>query len=304
MVGCAYTLRLRNAMSKALRHAPFRSVLARVPEHELCVLHILRGGLNFGLREALHDAMAFTRHGSAFLSSQRRRDRSGTWSVHEDLYRKLDIPNDGVLVLGDVVATGVTLDHALDRVRQHLLETQRSLRRVVLFTVGCRRAEEVLAEHDERFRKAFPSWRGAAVVYLEGRFTLVAEDSELRIALPGTDLIRRGALLAPEFEASQTESLAYALERCVIYDAGSRAFDVPAYLGEVSEYWAALAALAREGWTLWDALAERGAAGHPLLDDADAPALQALCEERLGMFRTLAQGSIEPGGLRRDAERA
>jgi len=101
---------------------------------------------------------------------------------------------------------------------------------------------------------------------------------------PGTDLMRCGALLADELRASQEEDPGRALERCAVYDAGSRAFDVPCYLEDVRGYWTALGGLARKGLTLAEALAERWPDGHPYAGARDAEALSRICEARLAVL--------------------
>ena len=79
----------------------------------------------------------------------------------------------------------------------------------------------------------------------------------MRIGIPGTDLIRRDCLLAPEFALSQYDELTYPLERCAIYDAGSRAFDIPTYMDDLREYWGKVRELGDAGYTLREALDER-----------------------------------------------
>jgi hypothetical protein len=69
--------------------------------------------------------------------------------------------------------------------------------------------------------------------------------------------LRYPALLAPEFELEQFSDLFYPLERCVIYDAGSRAFQPSEFLEDVISYWSELLRLARKGLTLAEALSER-----------------------------------------------
>jgi hypothetical protein len=177
--------------------------------------------------------------------------------VREDTYRKLHVPDGALLVAGDVVATGVTLTHALEVLFARLRQTGSTLAGLVVFTIGCHRLEHVLGRFDRQSREAFPGYRGTCAVYLEGRFRLVDRRTQLRIGLPGTDLIRRDCLLTPEFEVSQYEAPSHPLERCVVYDAGSRAFDIPAFVHDVQGYWAQTRGLAREGWTLAEALAER-----------------------------------------------
>jgi hypothetical protein len=256
ILGVAYTEALYRAMVLALETAPFRPLIEDNPQDRTCVIHFLRGGLNFGLRRALHAAYGFNCHSSAFLSSQRAHV-DGRWQVREDMYRKLEIPADAVLVMGDVVATGVTMENGLMVIAQHALAIGASLRALVFFTIGCKRAEEILEGLDRELRSLFPGYLSTVLVYLEGRFRLVDAASRLRIGIPGTDLVRFDTPLSPEFELSQADHPAYALERCVIYDAGSRSFDIPSYIDDVRGYWRSVRDYAREGWTLSEALEER-----------------------------------------------
>jgi hypothetical protein len=264
LLGVGYTRALERAMTSVLARAPFRPMIEAHTESRVCVLTFLRGGLNFDLRNALHDACGLTTHSSAFMSSQRYM-LDGRWTVREDMYRKLRVPRGALILTGDVVATGVTVEHGLEVLLEQLEGIGSSLRGLVFFTIGCERLEQLLAGFDRKFRAAFPpgpdGYEGSAVVYLEGRFRLVASSDELRIGLPGTDLVRRGCLLAPEFEASQHESVAYPLERCTIYDAGSRAFEIPSYVEDVVSYWRQVAGLAAGGLTLAEALEERWPGG-------------------------------------------
>ena len=257
LLGVDFNLSLHDGMAAAFRTAPFRDLIAGHPETGVCVLNFLRGGLNFEIRRALHSAYGFNRHSSAFMSSQRFRDDAGRWGVKEDMYRKLDIPPRAVLVMGDVVATGVTMANGLEVILKHLVELGSSARALVFFTIGCHKAEKVLEDLDRKLREAFPAYERTILVYLEAKFRLVDSQTPLKIGIPGTDLIRRGAFMTPELEASQYHEPASLLERCVIYDAGSRAFDIPHYCEDVAEYWEQVAGFAREGWTLREALEER-----------------------------------------------
>jgi hypothetical protein len=256
LLGCEYTQALGAAMTAALRHAPFRSMIESHPSSRVCVLNFLRGGLNFDLRNALHAAFGLNTHSSAFMSSQRFRI-DGRWQIREDMYRKLQIPSNALILTGDVVATGVTVENGLQVLLDHLINIGSSIKGLIFFTIGCHKLEKALARFDPLFHDAFPDYQGSHAVYIEGKLRLVDSRTELRIGLPGTDLIRRAALLSPELEASQYEQLSYPLERCAIYDAGSRAFDISGYVGDVIEYWQQVAELAEQGLTLGDALKER-----------------------------------------------
>lgn len=106
------------------------------------------------------------------------------------------------------------------------------------------------------------------------------ESTPVRIKLTGTDLLRRDCYLAPEFAESQYENPAFPLERCTIYDAGSRSFRVEEYLEDVAHYWSEVGLLAENGVTYRDLLSERT----PELDPArfNAVDLGALVRKQLG----------------------
>ncbi len=256
LLGMEFTGALQEAMTAALAEAPFSRFLAATPQERVCVVHFLRGGLNFEIRRALSEAYGFNSHPSAFMSSQRRRI-DGRWQVREDMYRKLNIPDKSVLVMGDVVATGVTIANGMEVIAERVKRSGGSLRGLVMFTIGCHKAEKVLEDFDKRLRSRYSDYERTILVYLEGKFRLVDSTTDIRLAIPGTDLIRRGALLAPELVRSHYEKESYPLERCAIYDSGSRSFEVPRYLADTAGYWEAQAEWARGGGTLAEALQER-----------------------------------------------
>ena len=256
LLGADFGHQLARASARSLHLLPERESISGTRQERVCVVHFLRGGLNFGLREGLFQAYGFNRHASCFMSSQRRKV-DGRWQVEEDMYRKLHIPRHAVLMLGDVVATGITVDNGLVVILDHLKEIGSSVRRLVFFTIGCHKLEKVLEKYHEQCAEAFEEYEGATAVYFEGKFRLVDSQTDLKIGIPGTDLIRKDCLLAPEFALSQYERMSYPLERCTIYDAGSRAFDIPGYLTDVRHYWRKVSDLADEGMTLTEALEER-----------------------------------------------
>ena len=257
IMGCDYAEYMRNGMVSILRTLPFvPHLLQHTPETSISVLNILRGGLNFDLRQALYLAYGITRHSSSFVSSQRFKEKDH-WIIREDTYRKLNFGPQAVIFIGDVVATGSTVVHSLKILANHLAQTPDSIKSLVFFTIGCERTEAVLAEYDAVFRKLSSTYEATYIVYLEGRFRLVNDNTNLHIGIPGTDLVRFDCLLSPEFELSQYEDIRYPLERCTIYDAGSRAFNIPEYLEDVTNYWRLVRELACQGVTLASALKER-----------------------------------------------
>ncbi|MBN2799735.1 MAG: hypothetical protein JXX28_11365 [Deltaproteobacteria bacterium] len=285
VLGVEYSDLMRRGMASALSSAPFGPLLRGAEPGQVCIMNFLRGSLNFGLREALWRATGSNVHPTCFMSSQRTR-KEGKWEVREDMYRKINIPAGAVMLVGDVVATGTTVENGLQVIREVLKEQGTSLRGLVFFTIGGPRIEEILSEMDALFRQDFPDYQETHLVYLEGRFGLAEQDTPLTIAIPGTDLLRTGALLSPELERSQYDSLTAPLERCAIYDAGSRAFDVAEYVEDVVGYWEQVRRLSRRGRSLQEALRERW-------PEADYRDLAHLRAAKAQTWRGLDEGFVD-----------
>ncbi len=254
--GTEYLVTLRQAMSRLFELMSEQDLLLAEEERTM-ILHVLRGGLNFGLIEALYKSLGWKSPRSAFISSQRVFDDENGWHITENRYQKIYIPEQMDLILGDVVATGVSLEHALRKTIERTEVEGKQLRSITFITIGGKRAQEILERIDLICREKFPAYRGAQVIFIEGVFAVAEEESSLQIALAGTDLLRNPALLAPELLDSQLDAPSYALERCAIYDAGSRAFHVEEYLEDVQDYWKQVLELAEGGLSYADYFKER-----------------------------------------------
>jgi len=274
VVGQDFRNKLMNGVSKILKCLP-HGFDEEFDEDHVDVLHFLRGGLNFGLMEALNKAYGFNTHSASFMSSERKK-QEGKWKIKDDQYSKLSVHPCSTIFIGDISATGVTLKSGLAKLYeqtsgeenlpnfvkeclfQGIEDKQKKekipLKNLVLFTIGCKEIEDVLETYHQLFCKTFKEYENTYVIYLEGRFKLASDSDSLRIKITDTDLLRYPALLSPEFELSQYSSLAYPLERCIIYDGGSRSFNVKKHMREVVEYWETLS---KEDMTLEEALKER-----------------------------------------------
>lgn len=258
-----------------------------VKEEEANVLVFLRGGMNFGLRNALHRAYGWNLHNSSYMSSQRAKDESGRWYIKEDSYRKLTVGKNSVVFCGDVVATGVTLEHGLEEFTKAVKDGGGSIRYFIFFTIGCHKAEKIINEYCTIWKKLFPEFQGADIFYVEGKFHLADSKTPTTIKLQGTDLLRRDSILPPAFIASQNADLAAALERCTIYDAGSRAYSIAEYDEDVYEYWEQVLHLAGKGMTTEQYLAERyPEASASLKKEAASTDLRAFAQKRAELFRS------------------
>ena len=276
VAGTHYTRALQQACTEVIRAFDFH-----LKEQETVVVNILRGALNFGLRDALTDALGWFRHNTSFISAQRVRNDQDpeSWHITENGYKKICFPQRASLVLGDVVATGTSLHYAMREIVNNAVRHHCQLSDIVFFTYGGEKAENIFCDIDCICRRLFPRYRQTYVVYFEGRFTVPDINTPLAIRLTGTDLLRYHALMAPEFVESQYEAPSYPLERCIIYDAGSRAFWIPEYADDVISYWRQNLELARGGYTFKSLLAER----FPELDATRFPAtdLAQLCLDQL-----------------------
>lgn len=284
VMGMDYTEKLEDAMVHLFRG--FKPLhFTDIHEDQVDVFNFLRGGLNFGLRNALHRAYGWNLHRSSFMSSQRARDDKGRWYITEDSYRKITIAKGGIVFCGDVVATGITLESGLEALTKEIAKRGASIRYFHFFTIGCHKTEKILEQYERLWRDTFSDFEGIDIFYIEGKFHLADSKTPVRIKLQGTDLLRRDCLLMPEFVQSQEEMIAYPLERCTIYDAGSRAYDIEEYAGDVREYWEQVMALAKQGVTTEEYLMERfPEASETLRTKANAASLKELCEERILRF--------------------
>jgi len=257
VLGYDYTEKLEAACAKFFRlTADTTSVL--LEENCSVVFNILRGGLNFGLRGALAKAFGWNAHSTSFVTAQRARVEkdSELWHITEDEYKKITFPQKAQIIIGDVVATGTSLRHGLEIMVKEAAQQGVELGSILFFTLGGQMSEERLIEADNACRKHFPNYEGTHVCYIEGRFFVPTIECKVSIKLTGTDLMRCNSLMAPEFIESNYEAPSYPLERCTIYDAGSRAFQIREYLDDVIGYWQKVQELAKT-MTFAEMMAER-----------------------------------------------
>lgn len=283
VMGVDYTRRLARACKNILQSLKKNDRIC-LEERQTIVYDILRGGLNFGLREALADAFGWNRHGGSFISAQRARDDDSPeqWHIVEKDYSKVYMPKTASIVVGDVVATGTSLEHAMKALVGEAEKQGTQIRSIVFFTFGGPRAEEILEKTAAMCRERFPAYEGTTLIYLEGRFTVPVPETPVSVKITGTDLLRLDALMAPEFIESHYENPAWPLQRCAIYDAGSRAFWTPEYMEDLEDYWTRTLSLAESGVTFEALLSER----FPVLDAArfGEVDLSAICRSQLAQF--------------------
>ncbi len=239
IINCDFTELMRNGITNALKSLNHLEKLSMINSRNVNVYHILRGGLNFQIRDVLRKAFGYKWHSSSYISSQRVKE-GVQFVISEDAYRKFEVPNNATVYSADIVASGASLDNSLVYLEKYLEQKQLELKNFIFITIGGVRAEEVLEKWDKRFKQTHPHYERTVLIYLEGRFALGSTATPLANVLPDTDLLRNyklGALLSPEFEHSQFEKIIIALEGCAIYDGGKKAFEPVNHIIDVLEFW-------------------------------------------------------------------
>jgi len=204
------------------------------------VLYLLRGGLNFDLHRSLTEVAGRLPEVS-FLSSQRVENVNSAdgFDIGEASYEKWSIQDQSLLCIGDISATGTTLEHALSRARSAYAREGKRPRRLLIVTIGTSRLIPRLAKVQAELRSAWSPWfDGITVLYLDGIFTLYERDAALsKTHLSFTDFFRKEAPRSIEFEEKNLSNPVSFLERCAIYDGGSRSFEPATYLRNLLFYW-------------------------------------------------------------------
>ena len=204
------------------------------------VLYLLRGGLNFDLHRSLTEVVGRAPE-VTFLSSQRVEDVNSAdgFEIGEASYEKWSIQDQSLLCIGDISATGTTLEHALGRALSAYAREGKRPRRLLIVTIGTSRLIPRLANMQAELRRAWsPSFEGITVLYLDGIFTLYERNAALsKTHLSFTDFFRKEAPRSIEFEEKNLANPVCFLERCAIYDGGSRSFEPATYLRNLFSYW-------------------------------------------------------------------
>lgn len=275
--GCSYTDALKSAMSK-LFTALKETNNFFCEENSTHVLNLLRGGLNFNLREALAAGLKWNRHYSSFLSAQRARvEDSEDWIITENSYTKVELGKTNQVVLGDVLATGTSFEYALKALIRLAKETDSKITSLYFVTIGGTKAHELINKYLPELKSI--GLEKAYVIFIEGIFKVADVETRMSVKITGTDLLRTQSVLTPEFTKSQYENPLYPLERCTIYDAGSRAYNINEYLTDVRHYWRIIQQHIKAGKTFEELLTERFSELDP--KQFSSVDLQNLVKERL-----------------------
>lgn len=239
IINCDFTNLMVNGLTNALKGINLLEKLSCINSKSVNVFHILRGGLNFEVRNALKKAFGYKWHSSSYLSSQRVL-KEGKFEISENYYRKFILPEDATVYTADIVASGVSLNNGLEYLYKYVENKKYKLKNMVFITIGCIEAEKILEKWHTLLKNNFPEYEKTYLIYLEGRFGLANDNTKLYNCLPETDLLKsykNDALITPEFEHSQFEKMIIGLEACAIYDGGKKGFEPVNHIKDIIEFW-------------------------------------------------------------------
>ena len=232
VTGSTYRWLLRSAVAEAL--TMFRADEAGgqvLSADRMSVVTILRGGLSFGVEEAVTTACTAEADVS-FVGTERSTD-----APLKVVYERWEF-DSGPVLAGDILATGATMIAMLSRLRMATAPRRRRPTAVVLVVIGSGAGVDAV----QRFLAGWdPSERPqVTIILLEALFALPAPDTAVPFPRFSFDLLRSAAGSTPEYEAARLASVGSLFERCVVYDGGVRAFTPSAHLNDRYSRWAAV----------------------------------------------------------------
>lgn len=208
------------------------------------ILTILRGGLNYPVEESCHSAGILTPDIS-FMSCERI-IRNGIITGLDVKYEQVRTEPDCALIIGDIIASGQTLDLCLRHVIERFRAAGHNIRKIIFFTVGGTKAIGLMENLTADIRSFWPAFEGFQCVFYEGIFTVYDDKGVTGINTPDIDFGWKGGAISPEFRdfVLRYDYAPALLEKCIIYDGGARRYQIDLHAEEVTEYWKDLLSVA------------------------------------------------------------
>ena len=199
------------------------------------IVNILRGGLNFPIEESCYDGK-INIAGTSFLTSERL-FIDGKVSQIESKYQKvLDVSN-ATIIIGDIIASGETLSNTLRFVVEKYKQSKKSIKRIIVFTIGTINALGIKNKLENEFKKYWDSFEGIYFVFFEAVFTTYSSNGITRLNLSNVDFFFNGGLLVPNYRDRLFEDDYALFEKCAIYDGGARRFEKNLHITSILDYW-------------------------------------------------------------------
>jgi len=199
------------------------------------IMTILRGGLNYPLEECCYrNGVRVTN--MDFISCERIIHNNQITGL-DIRYSKLRAPRNITLMIGDIIASGETLERSMHYIISEFKRLGGSIRNLVFFTIGGTRAIEFFEAMLPVFRSNWPEFENITCVFYEGIFSAYKDKGVTGISWPAIDFFWKDGVITPEFRAYVLSDDDALFEKCIIYDGGARRYEIPDHYHEVTEYW-------------------------------------------------------------------
>ena len=214
--------------SRAFLNVAYNVCLKGEPRKNFCNVVLLSGGLYYNVKRAFEE-----RFGS-FLPQVIigvRRARNEDNSFRADFYYSNfeAVPENGVYLFGDTIATGVSLERSILELRDEVKRKGFKMRKAVVFTlVGALKGARVLRRVEREVRRDFPDFR----LYLfasEALFGLEPNDTDM-------PFYHENTIMTPEIaELLKSHPAVAKRMECAVFDWGER-FSPHSYLPGFVDY--------------------------------------------------------------------
>jgi uracil phosphoribosyltransferase len=202
--------------------------------NEVAEIVVLRGGLGYSIDVAFKELFGGYLP-RCFIGARRFRISREEFGA-EISYCNFDpLPDDGVLLMGDTIATGASLAQTLGEVEKELLRRNRGVKKLLVFSIaaafrGCVR----LLEWEERFRERWPNFR----IYLFAAEALFGldEGTHLRFRKEGEAILPEETKAYVSRVYGDYETAFLPGNICAIFDWGDRIFRLREHLEDVMKF--------------------------------------------------------------------
>lgn len=195
---------------------------------------VLRGGLGYRLDDAFREV--FDSYLPRCFVGARRHRISGDEFEAEISYSNFEpLPKDGVVIIGDTIATGSSLTRTLAEVRSELRKREYGIKKLVVFSAAAAfRGCSELLDWEERFQEWWPDFE----IYLftaEALFGLDA-GTHLRYRKPGEAIVPEASKKFVDEAFGDYEEAYIPGNICAVFDWGDRIFKPDRHLRDVLQY--------------------------------------------------------------------
>ena len=221
---------LLDESSVMLAKAIHEVALEQVKRKQVAEVVLLAGGLFYGLNYGFKKAFNFSIN-QCFLGVKRFNEDGG-W-VARAAYENFEaLPDNPVVLIGDTIAGGTTIDKAVSSLEKALGEKNYSLKKLVICSLACSsKGGQRIASIEKRIKQ---KWPGCEVF-------LIACEEFFHVMPDGTDLrfLREDAVVLEETRQAVLEAYGPWLGRemkCAVFDWGTRCKQPEAHYREFLHY--------------------------------------------------------------------